>query len=144
MLYLFFFFFSSRRRHTRSLCDWSSDVCSSDLAPGGVPGTGNGGGGDRDAALALLFHPVGHRGALVDLAHLVDGAGVEKNALGRRGLAGIDVRGDADVARPLERERTVLRVDRRNLRLVSDDSNDRCGGSGHGKGLDWLPAEVGE
>src|SRR5438034_11840557 len=27
------FFFSSRRRHTRSLCDWSSDVCSSDLAP---------------------------------------------------------------------------------------------------------------
>src|SRR5438132_10450119 len=28
-----FFFFSSRRRHTRSLCDWSSDVCSSDLRP---------------------------------------------------------------------------------------------------------------
>src|SRR5476649_2972985 len=25
------FFFSSRRRYTRSLCDWSSDVCSSDL-----------------------------------------------------------------------------------------------------------------
>src|SRR5690349_22132326 len=34
---LFIFFFSSRRRHTRSLRDWSSDVCSSDLA-----------GGDRD------------------------------------------------------------------------------------------------
>src|SRR5438874_12218709 len=35
----FFFFFSSRRRHTRSLRDWSSDVCSSDLfglaRPGG-------------------------------------------------------------------------------------------------------------
>src|SRR5438034_6318319 len=30
---IFFFFFSSRRRHTRSLCDWSSDVCSSDLDP---------------------------------------------------------------------------------------------------------------
>src|SRR5438132_3425993 len=28
---MLFFFFSSRRRHTRSLCDWSSDVCSSDL-----------------------------------------------------------------------------------------------------------------
>src|SRR5690242_21226451 len=28
---LFFFFFSSRRRHTRLTCDWSSDVCSSDL-----------------------------------------------------------------------------------------------------------------
>src|SRR5260370_26985418 len=26
-----FFFFSSRRRHTRFKCDWSSDVCSSDL-----------------------------------------------------------------------------------------------------------------
>src|SRR5207247_6470944 len=26
------FFFSSRRRHTRSTRDWSSDVCSSDLA----------------------------------------------------------------------------------------------------------------
>src|SRR5437773_5387891 len=26
------FFFSSRRRHTRSCCDWSSDVCSSDLS----------------------------------------------------------------------------------------------------------------
>src|SRR2546427_2064013 len=29
---LIFFFFSSRRRHTRFDCDWSSDVCSSDLA----------------------------------------------------------------------------------------------------------------
>src|SRR2546430_12558074 len=28
-----FFFFSSRRRHTRFDCDWSSDVCSSDLTP---------------------------------------------------------------------------------------------------------------
>src|SRR5256885_13895213 len=27
-----FFFFSSRRRHTRLQGDWSSDVCSSDLA----------------------------------------------------------------------------------------------------------------
>src|SRR5688572_31906964 len=26
------FFFSSRRRHTRFDCDWSSDVCSSDLS----------------------------------------------------------------------------------------------------------------
>src|SRR5260221_13019869 len=33
----FFFFFSSRRRHTRSLCDWSSDVCSSDLWYGDKP-----------------------------------------------------------------------------------------------------------
>src|SRR2546430_12941701 len=33
--YFLFFFFSSRRRHTRFDCDWSSDVCSSDL-PGPV------------------------------------------------------------------------------------------------------------
>src|SRR5690242_9795753 len=32
-----YFFFSSRRRHTRLTCDWSSDVCSSDLARRGVP-----------------------------------------------------------------------------------------------------------
>src|SRR5438477_4737408 len=31
MYYFCFFFFSSRRRHTRLTCDWSSDVCSSDL-----------------------------------------------------------------------------------------------------------------
>src|SRR5256886_4496786 len=29
------FFFSSRRRHTRFDCDWSSDVCSSDLVAAG-------------------------------------------------------------------------------------------------------------
>src|SRR5690606_39776546 len=37
-----FFFFSSRRRHTRFSRDWSSDVCSSDLAdklrPGDIVG----------------------------------------------------------------------------------------------------------
>src|SRR2546430_10098870 len=33
-----FFFFSSRRRHTRFDCDWSSDVCSSDLT--GRPSSG--------------------------------------------------------------------------------------------------------
>src|SRR6267142_2864172 len=33
---ILFFFFSSRRRHTRLTCDWSSDVCSSDLEKVGV------------------------------------------------------------------------------------------------------------
>src|SRR5438034_10516861 len=33
------FFFSSTRRHTISLCDWSSDVCSSDLVLVDAPGT---------------------------------------------------------------------------------------------------------
>src|SRR5690625_1666147 len=34
------FFFSSRRRHTRWPRDWSSDVCSSDLATGGQQAQG--------------------------------------------------------------------------------------------------------
>src|SRR5205085_1701159 len=33
IIIFFFVFFSSRRRHTRFDCDWSSDVCSSDLRP---------------------------------------------------------------------------------------------------------------
>src|SRR5260370_9728574 len=39
---IFVFFFSSRRRHTRFKCDWSSDVCSSDLKAG-IRETGIGG-----------------------------------------------------------------------------------------------------
>src|SRR5690348_17585882 len=41
------FFFSSRRRHTRWTGDWSSDVCSSDLARPGEPPT-------RESAQTLL------------------------------------------------------------------------------------------
>src|SRR6266480_7384383 len=37
IFFFFFFFFSSRRRHTRLTCDWSSDVCSSDLGAVSVP-----------------------------------------------------------------------------------------------------------
>src|SRR5690349_23306852 len=37
IFYFVFFFFSSRRRHTRSLRDWSSDVCSSDLTARPLP-----------------------------------------------------------------------------------------------------------
>src|SRR5207237_5353041 len=33
------FFFSSRRRHTSFKCDWSSDVCSSDLVTVADPGS---------------------------------------------------------------------------------------------------------
>src|SRR5260221_3244848 len=45
------FFFSSRRRHTRSLCDWSSDVCSSDLK---YEGTVKGPDGDVHMTLVLV------------------------------------------------------------------------------------------
>src|SRR5690606_40533149 len=36
VFFRFVFFFSSRRRHTRFSRDWSSDVCSSDLARQGL------------------------------------------------------------------------------------------------------------
>src|SRR2546427_6052831 len=58
-----FFFFSSRRRHTRFDCDWSSDVCSSDLdfvgilfPPIGGEAAGAGGGED---GLAKAFEQDG-------------------------------------------------------------------------------------
>src|SRR5438034_8122579 len=49
MSVFFCFFFSSRRRHTRSLCDWSSDVCSSDL-----DGDGDESGWGRGAAVRAV------------------------------------------------------------------------------------------
>src|SRR5438034_5840664 len=51
----FFFFFSSRRRHTRSLCDWSSDVCSSDLAV-----TRASRGGESQTLFSQTYGPAGH------------------------------------------------------------------------------------
>ena len=69
-----------------------------DLDDVALPLALGGGGGDGDAALLLLLHPVHDGGALVDLTDLVGDAGVEQDPLGRRRLAGIDVRHDADVA----------------------------------------------
>src|SRR6267143_4178822 len=50
------FFFSSRRRHTRWNCDWSSDVCSSDLVGRHEPdqhgGEPHGDDGDEEGVLA--------------------------------------------------------------------------------------------
>src|SRR3712207_7660956 len=62
---MLFFFFSSRRRHTRYWRDWSSDVCSSDLAVllgarqaavGGRRAVGRVGGRRRHGRLAILVH----------------------------------------------------------------------------------------
>ena len=67
-----------------------------------LPGSGGRGGGDGDAALALLLHPVHRGGAFVDGADLVRHARIKQDALGRSGLAGVDMRHDADVARVCE------------------------------------------
>src|SRR5690349_16154422 len=62
LFFFFFFFFSSRRRHTRSLRDWSSDVCSSDLPP-------------VSAMVGLLIDDVQRHGKFLDISaqgvHLV-------------------------------------------------------------------------
>src|SRR2546427_4620182 len=62
--FFLFFFFSSRRRHTRFDCDWSLDVCSSDLA-GPVP-----------------LHLCGRREIDVDLGAAPDGAGPDPRDAG--------------------------------------------------------------
>ena len=70
------------------------------IAPLGRGGRGR----DRDAALLLLDHVVHDRGAFVHLADLVGTTRVEEDALGRRGLARVDVRHDPDVAGLFEGE----------------------------------------
>src|SRR6266496_5844656 len=60
------FFFSSRRRHTRSLRDWSSDVCSSDLTQGGT------GMVELGYTLSSEEHPPNR---LVEIARLAEDAG---------------------------------------------------------------------
>src|ERR1019366_10023331 len=67
-----------------------------------VPVTGGRGRGDGDAALLLLDHPVHRGGSLVHLTDLVVLARVEQDALGRGGLARVDVGHDANVANSVE------------------------------------------
>src|SRR2546430_10910313 len=52
------FFFSSRRRHTRFDCDWSSDVCSSDLDASGSAARG-----ELSTARTEVFRGPGIQGA---------------------------------------------------------------------------------
>ena len=67
------------------------------LAVGRYPKSGGRGGSDGDAPLPLLLHPIHDRGAFVHLPDLMGNAGIEKNALGDRGLARVDMRDDAYV-----------------------------------------------
>src|SRR2546427_4344432 len=74
------FFFSSRRRHTRFDCDWSSDVCSSDLA--GLPGKSSG----LDIAQRLGLDPaiVAKARTLIDPSEAQAAALVAKRSEERR------------------------------------------------------------
>jgi len=56
------------------------------------------GGRDRDAALALLRHPVSDGRAIVHVADAIRAPGIEQHALRQRRLAGVNVGDDADVA----------------------------------------------
>src|SRR5207237_10739348 len=67
-----------------------------------VPEAGRRRGGDGDAPLLLLRHPVHRRGAVVDLADLVDLFREEEDPLGHGGFACVDVRDDPDVPVSLE------------------------------------------
>src|SRR3989475_9343094 len=110
---MFFFFFSSRRRHTRFDCDWSSDVCSSDLM-------------DRDAKNVRLT-PAGEaflveaRKVLAQLQHAADVVrGVAEGMQGRLdvGITGSMVyRQVPDFCRAFRAER-----DRKSTRLNSSHS----------------------
>ena len=61
----------------------------------------------------------------MDFADLVDHARVKENALGERGLARVDVRGDPDIAGPLERERALGRI-----RIIGSGFGLKRGGHG--------------
>jgi len=63
-----------------------------------VPETGRCSGRDRDATLLLLLHPV-HRGrAIVNFTDLVALTGIVEHTFGGRGLAGINMSHDAEIA----------------------------------------------
>src|SRR2546429_6505405 len=71
----FFFFFSSRRRHTRCSRDWSSDVCSSDLANGlGVP---------KDIAQACSWYLKSAQGGNSDAQVEIGAARSEERRVGK-------------------------------------------------------------
>src|SRR5204862_5955148 len=96
----FFFFFSSRRRHTRSLRDWSSDVCSSDLAA------------RREKQEVRIFAPRG-----LDLCEVF---------WGRRRCARIAVIGDSErVATVPDRQRDQFRQRRSEERRVGKECRSR-------------------
>src|SRR5207237_5582463 len=77
-----FFFFSSRRRHTRFKCDWSSDVCSSDLVVYRLASAAG-----RARTSSLLLAGVAVSGVAGALASMVLSIAVADWELGRQMLS---------------------------------------------------------
>ena len=62
-----------------------------------LPHGGSGGGGDGNPPFSLLHHVIHYRCAVVHLTEFARHARIEQDALGGRGLTGVDVSHDADV-----------------------------------------------
>ena len=71
------------------------------LAGHAFPESGNGSRSNGDAALLLLFHPVGGGCAVMHFAQLVGHAGVEQNAFGGSGFTCINMGRNTDIAIPV-------------------------------------------
>src|SRR5471032_2647268 len=94
-------------QHAHGALDFNGEVDMTgrvdDVDPVFFPVAGRRGRRDGDVALLFLFHEIHGGGAVMDFANLMRLAGVIENALSRRRLAGIDMRGNADVAIHAER-----------------------------------------
>ncbi len=88
-------------------------------------------GGDRDATLLLLLHPVHGGSAFMDFADFVDLARIEQDPLGRRGLAGVDMGHDADIPRIFQREFSGHRVKLLSRIRLPSVMGERAVGVGH-------------
>src|SRR2546430_2718815 len=110
------FFFSSRRRHTRFDCDWSSDVCSSDLESKGL----------RKGLIVNLDSTVSSIRRAVEEAEGVANVPVEEALIGVAGnhVRGVNSRGGITLGprpRDIEREDVRRAVDAaRNISLPED------------------------
>src|SRR6267143_3791295 len=101
-----FFFFSSRRRPTRWNCDWSSDVCSSDLEVQHLP----------DRARLPEQAPVERRPARNQLCLVLGDHAEGERALARDVLAAAHLRRELPRDAALEEiEREALGAARRRL-----------------------------
>src|SRR6266567_550421 len=98
----FFFFFSSRRRHTRFDCDWSSDVCSSDLEHGSQLALAQHLGVDR-TVMTYLLDSLAEAGLVERRPDPADRRArrIVATARGRALLAGLDRADDREAFRTL-------------------------------------------